>query len=216
MSKPYKVQLTARTSKAKIFLIGFYAILLFLFAFLDVAVNGYWGKELEGWPQTYILPIKSFLGLFGEITVPDYWLFYAQSMFLFFFLLFLMPFVLTRQRRWIPFAIGMSLMAVALEDYFAHLLVGKTIPEWEGPAAMGFIGGIPTFYFVTAIPGIFILLLWTFYEVRMFRTWDGFTRRAGLVASQPSRVLSKGSAGKRGFKNYKPRKTSVKRKIRKK
>ena len=140
MSKAYKVELKASTSKAKLLLIGFYSLLLFFFAFLDIAVNSYWGKELDGWTLDYIIPIKSFLSLFGELTVADYWLFYAQSMFIFFFLLFLMPFVLTRQKRWIPFALGMSLIAVSLEDYFAHLLVGKYIPEWEGPAKMGLYG----------------------------------------------------------------------------
>ena len=89
MSKPYKVELKAKTSKAKMALIGFYVLLLFVFAFMDIAVNTYWGKELPTWGKYYIIPIKEFLGLFGTITVPDYWLFYAQSMFLFFFLLFL-------------------------------------------------------------------------------------------------------------------------------
>lgn len=213
MSKPYKVQLTAKTSKAKMALIGFYVILLFMFAFLDIAVNSYWGKELDGWTKTYIIPIKTFLGFFGEVTVADYWLFYAQSMFAFFFLLFLMPFMLTRQKRWIPFALGMSLMAVALEDYFAHLLVGKVMPEWEGPAAMGFIGGIPTFYFVTFIPGAFILLLWTFYEVRTYRMIGDFARKTGRAAAQPSRILSKGSVSNRRFNNYRPRKTTVRKKM---
>ena len=213
MSKPYKVEMTAKTSKSKMLIIGFYLLLLFFFAFLDVAVNSYWGKELDAWAQIYIIPIESFLGLFGEITVTDYWLFYCQSMFAFFFMLFLMPFVLTRQKRWIIFALGMSLMAVAAEDYFAHLITGKLTPTWEGPVSMGFIAGIPTFYYITFIPGAMILLLWTFYEIRMYNSARSFSRKAGGVIQHSNHASGRGSTSRRNFKNYQPRKTALKKKM---
>lgn len=210
--RDYRVPIEAKTSRAKMLFIGFYFILLIVYGALDMAVNGYWGKELPDWATTYIWPMKTFLGSLGEITVPDYWIFYFQNLVIFFFLLFMMPFVLTRQKRWLIFAVGMSLIAIPLEDYAAQLMSGNIIPNWEGPAKMGWILGIPAFYWYTAIPGFLILFLWTFYEVRMYRMGRRVQKRVGTTIRHPTRILSKGGVSSRRFNNYKPRKGSVKRK----
>lgn len=205
----YRVPMQARTSKAKLLLIGLYMLLLLVFAGMDMAVNSYWGKELSPELELFIQPMKGFLSSLGELNVPDYWILYFQSMVFFFFLLFLLPFILTRQKRWLVFALGMALIAVPFEDYMAQLMDGNVIPQWEGPVKLGFTLGLPTFYWLTAIPGALILFLWTFHEIRMYRTGRQLIK---TIRPNNHPLTRRGTPARGRYRPYKPRSNTLKRK----
>ena len=164
---------------AKSLIIGWFLVMLVVFGvFIDYIVNTAGGVQstepLPDYLYIFINPLKSFFSLFGEVVVTDAWLAYAFGMFAMWLVIFFGFFILTGNPRFLILGTALSLLAVPVEDYIAHLADGRIWPVWEGPIkGLGFINNIPTFYYIFFVPGLLLLLVWFFWEHRLNRVYKG-------------------------------------------